>query len=138
MMRRQLRMFGLVFCMMGVLCTSYAEGHMLYSDESDVTDFNGDGKTDFDDFILFVAAFGSQQVPFDLNGNGLVDFPDFLIFVAQFAQTSPHETPDTLSVEAGYGRIVLPGTQVQLNATLNSSGAQIAWRQVGGIVAEIR
>ena len=137
-MRRQLKMFGLVFCLMSVLCTSYAEGHMLYSDESDVTDFNGDGKTDFDDFILFVAAFGSQQVLFDLNGNGLVDFPDFLIFTAQFAQASPHETPDTLSVEAGYGRIVLPGTEVQLNATLNGSGAQIAWRQVGGIVAEIR
>ncbi len=28
--------------------------------------------------------------------------------------------PDTLSVEAGYGRIVLPGTQVHLNATLTN------------------
>ncbi len=41
--------------------------------------------------------------------------------------------PDTLSVEAGYGRIVLPGTQVQLNATLtNGPGARVVWRQVQG------
>ena len=71
---------------MSVLCISYAEGHMIYSDEDGVTDFNGDGKTDFDDFILFVAAFGSQQVQFDLNQNGLVDFPDFLVFISAFGQ----------------------------------------------------
>ena len=41
--------------------------------------------------------------------------------------------PDTLSVEAGYGRIVLPGTQVHLNATLtNGPGARVMWRQVQG------
>ena len=46
--------------------------------------------------------------------------------------------PDTLSVEAGYGRIVLPGTQVQLNATLtNGPGARVVWRQVQGTVATI-
>ena len=40
---------------------------------------------------------------------------------------------DTLSVEAGYGRIVLPGTQVHLNATLaNGPGARVMWRQVQG------
>ena len=83
MMRRQLRRFGWVFAMM---CASYAEGHMLYSDEDGVTDFNDDGKTDFDDFILFVVAFGSQQVQFDLNQNGLVDFPDFLVFISAFGQ----------------------------------------------------
>ena len=41
--------------------------------------------------------------------------------------------PDTLSVGAGYGRIVLPGTQVHLNATLaNGPGARVMWRQVQG------
>ncbi len=86
MMRRQLRMFGLFFCVMIVLCASYAEGHMIYSDEDGVTDFNSDGKTDFVDFIMFVAAFGSQQIQFDLNQNGLVDFPDFLVFISAFGQ----------------------------------------------------
>ena len=77
----------------------------------------------------------------DLDKDGVVGMSDFLIFAAQFGQTCPHTTPDTLSalsVEAGYGRIVLPGTQVQLNATLNGPGAQVTWRQVGGIVAEVR
>ena len=46
--------------------------------------------------------------------------------------------PDTLSVEAGYGRIVLPGTQVHLNATLtNGPGARVMWRQVRGTAAAI-
>lgn len=46
--------------------------------------------------------------------------------------------PDTLSVEAGYGRIVLPGTQVQLNTTLtNGPGARVVWRQVQGTAATI-
>ncbi len=85
-MRRQLRMFGLFFCVISVLCASYAEGHMLYSDESDVTDFNDDGETDFVDFVMFAAAFGSQQIQFDLNQNGLVDFPDFLVFISAFGQ----------------------------------------------------
>ena len=77
----------------------------------------------------------------DLDKDGVVGLSDFLIFAAQFGQTCPHTTPDTLSaisVEAGYGRIVLPGTQVQLNATLNGPGAQVKWQQVGGIVAEVR
>ena len=88
-MRRQLRMCGWIFaimCSMSVLCASYAEGHMIYSDEDGVTDFNGDGKTDFVDFIMFAAAFGSQQVQFDLNQNGLVDFLDFLVFISAFGQ----------------------------------------------------
>ena len=45
---------------------------------------------------------------------------------------------DSLSVEAGYGRIVLPGTQVDLNATItNGSGARVVWRQVQGTSAAI-
>ena len=102
-------------------------------------------------FLLFVEQFGQtcpQTTPeanacrADLNNNGEVEINDFLIFVDQFGQTCPQTTPDTpsgLSIEAGYGRIVLPGAEVQLNATLNGPGAQVMWRQVGGgIVAEIR
>ena len=68
----------------------------------------------------------------DLDKDGTVGLSDFLLFVEQFGQTCPHTTPDTLSalsIEAGYGRIALPGTQVQLNATLtDGAGASVAWR----------
>ena len=87
-------MFGLVFCVMCVLGTSCAEGHMLYGDEDDVTDFNDDGKTDFEDFIMFATAFGSQQMQFDLNQNGLVDFPDFLIFVRAYGANGDTSLPE--------------------------------------------
>ena len=47
--------------------------------------------------------------------------------------------PDTLSIEAGYGRIVLPGAQVDLNATVtNGPGARVVWRQVRGTAAAVR
>lgn len=48
------------------------------------TDFNGDGRTDFVDFLLFAEAFGGADVRFDLDGNGTVDFADFLKFVDAF------------------------------------------------------
>ena len=77
----------------------------------------------------------------DLDKDGTVGLSDFLLFVEQFGQTCPHTTPDTLSalsVEAGYGRIALPGTQVQLNATLtDGAGASVVWRQVRGTAATI-
>ena len=48
------------------------------------TDFNGDGRTDFADFFLFVDAFGSTDPRYDLDGNGVVDFADFFKFVDAF------------------------------------------------------
>ena len=53
-------------------------------------DFDGNCMVDFDDFLVFVGAFGKTagdgdfDAKFDLNGNGAVDFPDFLIFVSAF------------------------------------------------------
>ena len=53
-------------------------------------DFDGNCMVDFDDFSVFVGAFGKTagdgdfDAKFDLNGNGAVDFPDFLIFVSAF------------------------------------------------------
>ncbi len=113
-------------------------------------DLDKDGEVGISDFLILAAQFGQtcpQTTPeanacsADLNNNGEVEINDFLIFVEQFGQTCPQTTPDTpsgLSIEAGYGRIVLPGAEVQLNATLNGPGAQVMWRQVDGIVAEIR
>ena len=49
-----------------------------------LTDFNGDGRTDFVDFFLFADAYGGTDPRFDLDGNGTVDFADFFRFVDAF------------------------------------------------------
>ncbi|MBS12695.1 MAG: hypothetical protein CME19_13960 [Gemmatimonadetes bacterium] len=55
-------------------------------------DFNDDGNANFDDFLLFAAAFGKQPgddaygSQYDLDPNGMVDFTDFLIFAENFGQ----------------------------------------------------
>ena len=48
------------------------------------TDFNGDGRTDFADFFLFIDAFGTTDARYDLDGNGTVDFVDFFRFIDAF------------------------------------------------------
>ena len=48
------------------------------------TDFNGDGRTNFADFFLFVDAYGGTDARFDLDGNGAVDAADFFLFVDAF------------------------------------------------------
>ena len=48
------------------------------------TDFNGDGRTNFADFFLFVDAYGGTDARFDLNGSGTVDYADFFKFVDAF------------------------------------------------------
>ncbi len=50
-------------------------------------DFDNSGEIDFQDFLLFVQAFGTANPTFDLNGSGSVDFPDFLTFVANFGKS---------------------------------------------------
>ena len=55
--------------------------------QQSATDFNGDGKTDFVDFFLFIDAFGGTDSRFDLDGNGTVDFVDFFRFVDDFDQS---------------------------------------------------
>ena len=53
-------------------------------------DFNGDGRVDFADFLLFTAQFGLSQsdaefdARFDLDGDGTIGFVDFLIFGRAF------------------------------------------------------
>ena len=53
-------------------------------------DFNGDGKVDFADFLLFTAQFGLRRgdagfdARFDLDGDGTIGFVDFLIFGRAF------------------------------------------------------
>lgn len=54
--------------------------------EQATTDFNGDGRTDFVDFFLFIDAYGGTDFRFDLDGSGSVDFVDFFQFVDAFDQ----------------------------------------------------
>ena len=56
-------------------------------------DYDGSGKMDFGDFVLFAQAFGKQQdqegynAACDLDGGGKVDFPDFVLFARLFSET---------------------------------------------------
>lgn len=56
------------------------------------SDFDGDGVTDFDDFVLFAGKVGSAQGEpgfdsrFDLDSNGKVDFGDFTLFAETFGR----------------------------------------------------
>ncbi len=57
------------------------------------TDFDGDGKVGFGDFLLFAERFGLSQdndgyeARYDLDGNGTIGFSDFLIFAGDFGKT---------------------------------------------------
>jgi hypothetical protein len=55
-------------------------------------DFDGSGKVDFQDFLLFAAGFGKAEGNpafnplLDLDNSGAVDFPDFLLFAQSFGK----------------------------------------------------
>ena len=53
-------------------------------------DFDGSGKIDFGDFLLFVAAFGAENpdARFDLNEDGQVNFGDFFVVYQCFWKNS--------------------------------------------------
>ena len=53
-------------------------------------DFDGSGRVDFSDFLVFAKAFGSEagdpdfETRFDLDGDGRIGFGDFIRFAQQF------------------------------------------------------
>ena len=49
-------------------------------------DFNGDGRVGFSDFLLLVAAFGTDNPAIDLNWDGIVDGGDFGLFISAFGK----------------------------------------------------
>ena len=57
-----------------------------------ITDFDGNGKVDFGDFVLFAGKFGLNQgdagyeARYDLDGNDAIGFSDFLIFARHFGR----------------------------------------------------
>ena len=76
-----------------------------WSQDSDVvaSDFDGSGKVDFADFLLFAGGFGKKsqeegyEARFDLSGNSEVDFADFLIFAGNFSKSTTDEEPDLVA-----------------------------------------
>lgn len=78
----------------------------------EATDFNGDGLVDFDDFFLFVDAFGQDasgdRAPYDLDGSGFIDLDDFFRFADAFGQSAkvvavPESYAGTAEVELKVG-----------------------------------
>ncbi|MDP6039578.1 MAG: hypothetical protein QGG64_13590, partial [Candidatus Latescibacteria bacterium] len=59
-----------------------------------LVDCDGDGDVDFQDFLIFVGAFGSQAgdsryiAACDFSGDNTIDFSDFLIFASNFGRSS--------------------------------------------------
>ncbi|NKB69250.1 MAG: hypothetical protein GKR89_19445 [Candidatus Latescibacteria bacterium] len=65
-------------------------------DETEASDFNGDGTVDVADFGLFLGAFGSGDPVFDLNDNGKVGFDDLFIFSRLYGRSYTPARPPTL------------------------------------------
>ncbi|MDA0748994.1 MAG: DUF2330 domain-containing protein [bacterium] len=56
--------------------------------QSSGPDFDGNGKVDFNDFIVFAQGYGGGDPAFDLTGDGRVDLSDFLAFARSYANAS--------------------------------------------------
>ena len=69
---------------------TFADTHITLQPAALTPDFNGDGRVDFADFVLFTAQFGLRQGDpgydawYDLDGDGTIGFGDFLIFGRAF------------------------------------------------------
>ncbi len=90
-------------------------------------DFDGDGLTGLEDFMLFAEAFGGTDPRFDLDGSGKVDFADFFLFAEAFEQPTRAKL-----LALARERIGLPeGPQLQPNAPNPfNSGTVISWFQL--------
>ena len=63
----------------------------LWADTVTKADFDGNGKIELSDFLLFVRAYGTSQARYDLNDSGKVDFSDFVVFVSVYGQDVPQK-----------------------------------------------
>jgi formylglycine-generating enzyme len=50
------------------------------------SDFDGNGKVGFGDYLLFAQAYQTDHAEYDLSGDGVVDFRDFWTFVEFYGQ----------------------------------------------------
>ena len=85
--------------------------------QTERSDFDGNGKVDFDDFFLFAEAFNTGEERFDLNGNGKVDLDDFFLFASDFTAENPptesNSDPEWMRVTA-----TNPGPSARFDHTL--------------------
>ena len=67
---------------------------LLYAQTAADADYNDDGVVGVDDFLLFIARFGTSQgdgkyeAKYDLDSDGQVNVADFLVFVDFFGQST--------------------------------------------------
>ena len=103
----------------------------LYAQDSTVatSDFDGSGKVDFQDFVLFARGFGRTSTDagfdarLDLDGSGKVDFQDFVRFAESFGKTvgepsRPLMYVSDLDPEAGGGVLVFDPETNLLDRTI--------------------
>jgi hypothetical protein len=65
--------------------SGFASASIYISDSPGIAgDFDGNGKVNFGDFVMFAQAFGGTDPVFDLDGNGEVSFGDFVMFAQAF------------------------------------------------------
>jgi YVTN family beta-propeller protein len=85
------------------LCIFIASANISDAQQSntEAADFDGSGRVDFPDFLIFAGGFGKStsdigfDARLDFSGNGTVDFPDFLVFAQAFG-TSPNDPQNVL------------------------------------------
>ena len=94
-----------------------------WSQGSDVaaSDFDGNGKVDFSDFLIFAGGFGKTSgeegfdARLDLSGNGTIDFDDFLFFTRHFGRSTSESVQTLLYIvdlTGGKIEIVDPATNL--------------------------
>ena len=91
-------------------------------------DFNGSGKVDFSDFLLFATAFGTTEAQFDLSGNGIVDFADLVAFSAAFLIDNP-PPPAEITVSTttlSFGDVETGQSSILVVTITNSGGMDLA------------
>ncbi|MCY3765717.1 MAG: S8 family serine peptidase [Gemmatimonadetes bacterium] len=64
---------------------SFTSGQTTFP-SAGIADFDGSGRVDFSDFLLFASAFGSTDPRFDLDDDGNVAFSDFVRFALLFGK----------------------------------------------------
>ena len=71
----------------------------VYAQTAADVDYDDDGTVGIEDFLLFIARFGSSQgdekyeEKYDLDGDGQVNVSDFLVFIGFFGQSARNHVP---------------------------------------------
>lgn len=85
------------------LCVIVFGANIIHAQQTniEIADFDGSGRVDFPDFLVFAGGFGKSTTDegydsrLDFSGNGTIDFPDFLVFAQTFGK-SPNDPQDVL------------------------------------------